>query len=196
MSQAVGFAPVKKNPRIRVKLNVAAGINLNNAIYDNPNILYATERASDGTTVSFIANWPLSDPTEACWDVPGNWRLTGTITTQDPKSQQAATTRQARFACSKIHVYQDGDGLRLLLLSEIKEIEELAGRPMTKLKGPAGRAVPKAEHAPTPAKPKTKAAEAAEKRAVRAEVVAQSPPTEPELDPGVSKGEPDDAELP
>lgn len=189
MAQAIGYAPVKKNPRIRVKLNTPSGVTITSALYDNPNIMYSPERDRDNNITGFIANWPLSDPTEVCWDVPVNWRLQGSITTLDPKTPvAAATTRQARFVCNKIHVYQDGDGLRLLLLTDIKELEE--PRPMTKVKGPAGKAPLK-----------TKAAEAAEKRAVRAEVIAaqniapagdDTPGASPGVSPGVSRGEPDD----
>ncbi len=173
MAYAVGYAPIKKNPRIRVRINAPPGASITSATYDDhPTILYTTERTAEGATISFIANWPLSEPTETSWDVAVNWRLLGTVTTLE-KGQQAATTRQAKFACNKIHVYQDGDGLRLLVLTEIKEIEEPVPRPLTRVKPPAGRAVsPVASPPVQKANAKAKAAEAAEKRAARAEVIA------------------------
>jgi hypothetical protein len=187
MSQAVGYAPVKKNPRIRVSFNAPKEVSLSTITYDNPTIIYTPERNGPGPT-SFIANWPISDPTEVCWDVPANWRITGTITKVN--TQSAATTHTARFSCNKIHVYQDGDGLRLLVLTDIKEIADPVQRPMTKIKGPAG-AKQITANITVPAKPKTKAAEAAEKRAIRAEVVASQSPED-----GVSESKaPPDADV-
>lgn len=134
MSQSVGFAPVKKNPRVRVRINTPQGVTLTSVVYDNPTIMYTKESLE-----SFIASWPISEPTEVCWDVPTNWRLSGTIT---KVSDATGVTRQGRFSCGKIHVYQDGDGLRMLMLTDIREMEEPIMRPTVKVKGAAGRKTP------------------------------------------------------